>query len=158
MYKVFNNENIAIATIVIIIGIIVISNNLTKALQHKYYLNIDSNNREYIEKIVTENYKLIGTLNGIVCMQGLGDWKLFLYYEDGKEDSITFGDSNEKVQPLHNYIMKNGYNEGEVSLNKIRIYFFATLVTIIYVVSSIIIKKYKFKNYKEIKDDKQINS
>ncbi len=146
MHKVFDDENIVVATIIIVIGIIVISNNFTKVLQHKYYLNIDSNNREYIEKIVTENYKLIGTLNEIVCMQGLGDWKLFLYYENGKEDSTTFGDSDEKVQPLHNYIMENGYNESEVSLNKIKIYFFATLTTGIYRVSFIIIKKYKLKN------------
>lgn len=144
MYKIFNNVNLLIVTLVIPISIITITCNFTKALQHKYYLNIDSNNREYIEKILAENYKLAGELKEIACMQGLGDWELFLYYENGTEDSITFGDSNEKVQFLHNYITKNGYNEGEASWNKIKISFWTILLTIIYEVGYLYYKKYKF--------------
>lgn len=148
MNKLLDKLNIVILIMVIVISIITISNNFKKAFQHKYYLNIDSNNKEYIQKIVSENYKLTGTLKRISCMQGLGDWYLFLYYENGTEDNTIYSDSNEKMQPLQDYIRENGYNEGKVSWNKIKISFWTTFVTIIYEISYLIIKKIRRKQQK----------
>lgn len=151
MIKIFDDEKILIVIAVIVISILTISNNFVKALQHKYYLDIDSNNRDYIEQIISENYKLIGRLNRIGCMQELGEWCLFLNYEHGIEDNAIFRDSDEKVQPLHNYIIENGYNEGEVSLNKIKLSFCAILGAIIYEVSYLNIKKKKCVGFKDTK-------
>lgn len=145
MNKVLDELSTIIVINIVVISIIIISSNFGKALQHKYYLKIDSNNREYIEDILQKDYKLIGTLDKIACMQGLGDWYLFLYYEDGMEDETIFSDSNREVQPLHSYITNNGYNEGEASWNKIKVSFWLSLVAIIYEVSYLVIKKIKRK-------------
>lgn len=128
MNKIIDRLSIIIAIVIIVISIIIISRNSIKALQYKYYLKVDSNNREYIEKMVAENYKLTGTLDKVAYMGGLGDWYLFLYYKDGTEDETLFGEGNSKVIPLQDYIIENGYNEGEVSWIKIKISFWTIVV------------------------------
>lgn len=128
MNKIIDRLSIIITIVIIVISITTISRNSIKVLQGKYYLKVDSNNREYIEKTVAENYKLSGTLDKVAYMQGLGDWYLFLYYEDGTEDETTFGDGNSKVEHLREHIRENGYNEGEVSWNKIKISFLIIVV------------------------------
>lgn len=150
MNKILDKLSIIIVSAIIVISIITISGNSTKALQAKYYLKVDSNNREYIEKIVTENYKLTGTLNEVVYMQGLGDWYLFLYYEDGTEDETTFRDGNSKVEHLREYIRENGYNEGESSWTKIRISFWTIVVAIAYEIFYLRVRMRKKKREKEI--------
>ena len=147
MNKILDKLSIIIVIVVIVISINTISSNFTKALQAKYYLKVDSNNREYIEKIVTENYKLTGTLNEVAYMQGLGDWYLFLYYEDGTEGEKSFVDGNSKVEHLREYIRENGYNEGEASWTKIRISFWSIVVVSIYLIVRMITNK-KIKDKK----------
>lgn len=149
MNKILDKVNITIVIIIIVISIIIVSSNFKKAIQYKSYLYIDSSNRDYIEKIVSENYKLTGTLDKIAYMGGLGDWYLFLYYEDGIEDETLFRDSDRNVQPLKEYIIKNGYNEGEESWNKIEVSFYISCVAIIYEIAYVIIRKRKNKNYIE---------
>ena len=150
MNKILDKLSIIIVIVVIVISINTISSNFTKALQAKYYLKVDSNNREYIEKIVTENYKLTGTLNEVAYMQGLGDWYLFLYYEDGSEGEKSFVDGNSKVEHLREYIRENGYNEGEASWTKIRISFWTIVVAIAYEIFYLRIRMRKKKREKEI--------
>lgn len=151
MHKIIDRLSIIIVIVIIVMSITTISRNSIKVLQGKYYLKVDSNNREYIEKTVEENYKLKGNLNKVVYMQGLGDWYLFLYYEDGTKDETTFGDGNSKVEHLREYIRENGYNEGEVSWNKIKVSIWTIVVVSIcvsiYLMVRMITKK-KIKNNK----------
>lgn len=128
MHKIIDRLSIIIVIVIIVMSITTISRNSIKVLQGKYYLKVDSSNREYIEKTVAENYKLTGTLDKVAYMQELGDWSLFLYYEDGAEDKVLFGDSNRKVGHLREYIRENGYNEGEVSWNKIKVSFWTIVL------------------------------
>lgn len=145
MNRIIDRLSIIIAIVIIVISINTISRNFIKVLQGKYYLKVDSNNSEYIEKTVAENYKLSGTLDKVAYMQELGDWSLFLYYEDGTEDKTLFGDGNSKVEHLREYIRENGYNEGEVSWNKIKISFWTIVVVSIcesiYLIFRMITKK-----------------
>lgn len=146
MNKIIDKLSIVVTIAIIVISIITISRNSIKALQYKYYVKVDSNNREYIEKMVEENYKLTGILDKVAYMGGLGDWYLFLYYEDGTEDEILFGDSNEDARPLEEYIVKNGYNEGERSWNKIKISFWSILIVSICESIYLITRMIKRKN------------
>lgn len=145
MNRITDRLSIIIVIVIIVMSITTISRNSIKVLQGKYYLKVDSNNREYIEKTVSENYKLSGTLDKVAYMQELGDWSLFLYYEGGKEDKTLFGDSNSKVEHLRTYIRENGYNEGEVSWNKIKVSFWTIIVVSIcesmYLIFRMITKK-----------------
>lgn len=128
MNKTIDRLSIIIVIVIIVMSITTISRNSIKVLQGKYCLKVDSNNREYIEKTVAENYKLTGALDKITYMQELGDWDLFLYYKDGTEDKALFGDSNSKVGDLRDYIRENGYNESGVSSNKIKVSFWTIIV------------------------------
>ncbi len=140
MNKVFDELSTIIVINIIVISIITISNNLVKALQNRYYINIDSSNREYIEEIIIENNKIVmGQIYKISYQQGLGDWELILYYENGIEDKIMFNDSDKNMQFLQDYIIQNGYNEGKTSSNKVKI----SLGAIIYKVSYLVIKEVK---------------
>lgn len=151
MNKVLNELSTIIVINIVVLSIITISNNFEKALQNRYYLNIDLSNREYIEEIVIENNKIVmGEINKIAYQQGLGDWELLLYYENGIEDKIMFAYSNRNMQSLQDYIIQNGYNEGKTSSNKIKISLVAILLAIIYEVSYLIIKKIKRKQTEEV--------
>lgn len=136
--KIFNNINTIIVVLIILFCTIVIKTNSKKALQCKSYLQIDSNNREYIEQIISQYYKLNGKLDKVAYMSGLGDWYLFLYYEDGTEDE-TFLDDVEGIE-LQEYIVKNGYNEGVTSWNRIKISFLIIIFTIFYEIVYLIIR------------------
>ncbi len=151
MNKVLNELSTIIVINIVVLSIITISNNFEKALQNRYYLNIDLSNREYIEEIVIENNKIVmGEINKIAYQQGLGDWELLLYYENGIEDKIMFADSNRNMQSLQDYIIQNGYNEGKISSNKIKISLVAILVAIIYEISYLIIMKIKRKQTEKL--------
>lgn len=146
MNKVLNKLGTIIVINIVVISIITISNNFEKALQNRYYLNIDLSNREYIEEILIENKKIVmGEIHKIAYQQGLGDWELLVYYENGIEDKIIFGDSNRKMQPLQDNIIQNGYNECNTSSNKVKISLGGILIAIIYGISYLIIKKIKRK-------------
>lgn len=132
--KIINN---IIIILIIIICIIVIANNFFKALRDKSYLKLEKNNRKHVEKMISYYYKPTKKIDEIAYMLGLGDWYLFLYYEDNTEQSIIINDTD--GEELVEYIIKNGYNEGKVSLNKIKISFFIIVFTIIYEIIYIII-------------------
>lgn len=138
MNKSLDIANLIIVIAIIVISIIVIVNNFT--LDFKYYLKVDSSNRQYIEKTVLEKYKLTGTLNKIAYNQGLGDWCLFLYYEDGTEDSVSFGDCDSKAEEMRGYIVANGYNEFEAKWSKVYFSFRVIKITIIYGIGYLILR------------------
>lgn len=151
MNKILDELSTIIVISIVVISIITISNNFGKALQNRYYLNIDLSNREYIEEIVIENKKIVmGEINKIAYQQGLGDWELILYYENGLEDEIIFSDSNRNMHSLKNYIIQNSYNEGKISSNKIKISLVSILMAIIYEVSYLIVKKINRKQTEKI--------
>lgn len=145
--KVYNKINTIIVVFIILISNIIIVTNLKKTLQWKSYLQIDSKNREYIEQMISENYKLMGKLDKVAYMGGLGDWYLYLYYEDGTEDETLLNDG--EGRELEEYIVENGYNEGLASWNKIKVSFLIIIVTIFYEVLYLIIKS-MLKKKKEI--------
>lgn len=146
--KIYNRINTIIVVAIILICFIIIITNFEKTIQGKIYLQIDSNNREYIEQLVSKNYKLLGKLDKVVYKGGLGDWYLYLYYENGTEDD-TLLDEGIGTE-LREYIVKNGYNEGRASGNKIQISFFIIVVTIFYEILYIIIRRrLKKKNVSE---------
>lgn len=138
MSRIWDIVNLIIIIVIIVISVIVIINNFT--LDFKYYLKVDSSNRQYIEKMVLEKYKLIGTLNKIAYSQGLGDWCLFLYYEDGTEDSVSFGDCDSKAEEMRGYIVANGYNEFETKWSKVYFSIRVIKITIIYGIGYLIIR------------------
>ena len=138
MSRILDTVNLIIIIGIIVTSIIVIVNNFT--LDGKYYLKVDSSNKQYIEKMVSEKYKLTGTLNKIAYSQGLGDWYLFLYYEDGTEDSVSFGDCDSKAEEMREYIVENGYNEFEAKNSKVEYSFRVIKVTIIYGIGYLIIR------------------
>lgn len=143
--KIISKLNIIIVFLIIIVCNIIIANNFIKALQYKSYLNLDNNNREYIEDRVSNYYKQVNkNIEKVAYMQGLGDWYLFLYYEDGTEENIILGDYN--GEELRDYIIENGYNEGIVSWNIIKISFIIIIITIFYEIVYLSIKRYKEKN------------
>lgn len=146
MNRIIDRLSIIIAVAIILISIITILNNFIGSIRDdKYYLKIDTSNKEYIETMVSENYKLTGTLDKVAYMQGLGDWYLLLYYKDGTEDETLFRDSNSEVGYLRDYIRENGYNESEVSYTKIKISFWTIVVVSIcesiYLIFRMITKK-----------------
>ncbi len=145
--KVYNKINTIIVVFIILICNIVVVTNFKKTLQWKSYLQIDSNNREYIEQMISENYKLMGKLDKVAYMGGLGDWYLYLYYEDGTEDETLLDDG--ECRELEEYIVKNGYNEGQASWNKIKVSLIIIIVTIFYEVLYLSIKRKKEINLYE---------
>ena len=80
-------------------------------LRGDVYLKIDDKNRNLVSDMCeTEDIPLNGKLIQIGCKQGLGDWYLYLYYDDDSserrilEDTIGF--------ELRMYIRENGQIEG----------------------------------------------
>ncbi|MEE0685637.1 MAG: hypothetical protein U0K68_13125 [Agathobacter sp.] len=80
-------------------------------LRGDVYLKIDDKNRSLVSDMCeTEDIPLNGKLIQIGCKQGLGDWYLYLYYDDDSserrilEDTIGF--------ELRMYIRENGQIEG----------------------------------------------
>ena len=136
--KIYNKINTIIVVFIILICIIIVVTNLKKTLQWKSYLQIDSSNRKYIEQMVSENYKLMDKLDKVAYMGGLGDWYLYLYYEDGTEDETLLDDDEGKE--LEEYIVKNGYNEGLASWNKIKVSFYIFIFVIIYEITYLIVR------------------
>ena len=131
-------NNIIVIFIIIICSIVIIS-NFFKALENKSYLKLNEQNREYIEKMIYELYNPNKKIEKIAYMAGLGDWYLFLYYEDGTEENVLINDTD--GDELIKNIVKNGYNEGTVSLNIIKISFFVIVITIIYEIIYLVIKR-----------------
>lgn len=149
--KIISKLNTIMVILIIIVCNIIIANNFIKALQYKSYLKLDNNNSEYIENMVSYYYKPVNkNIEKVAYMQGLGDWYLFLYYEDGTEENVILG--NHSGKELRDYIVENGYNEGIVSWKKIIASFVVVGITIIYEIIYLIVQFISKKNNKsEIK-------
>ena len=126
---VFIINNIIVIS-VIIICCIVILNNVIKSLQGKEYVIVDEKNKKYIEKIISQYQEVKGNLVRIEYMQELGDWSLWLYYDNEKIYRTSFGDS--QAYEIKQYIRDNGHNEGKESWNKIKIFTAIIIIMIIY--------------------------
>ena len=122
--------NTIIVMAIIIMCFVVISNNVIKSLQGKKYIIVSEENRETIEKVISQYKEIKGNLIKVEYMQELGDWSLRLYYDDEKVDKSSFGDS--KAYEIKQYIRDNGNDEGEESWNKIKISMVIIIVMIIY--------------------------
>lgn len=83
-----------------------------------YTLKVDDSNREYIEQylILEDISELRRKLTKIADKQGLGDWTLYLYYEDGKKEERMYNDGEQRE--LRDYLWKNGHDEYKSAGNK----------------------------------------
>lgn len=136
-----NIINILIIILVIIISCIVISNNVIKSLQGKQYIMVNEENRKNIENLISQYKEIKGNLIKVEYMQELGDWSLLLYYDDGKVDRRSFGDS--QAYEIKQYIRDNGNDEGDESFRKIKIAIATIVIMIIYESIYIIIRNMK---------------
>lgn len=117
-------------------------------LKGDVYLKIDDKNRNLVSDMCeTEDIPLNGKLIQIGCKQGLGDWYLYLYYDDDSseqrllEDSIGF--------ELRMYIRENGQVEGtkgEIVDSLIKVSAFVVGMYIVCVLYCRIIDKKDFKH------------
>ncbi|MCD8381990.1 MAG: hypothetical protein LUC30_03610 [Clostridiales bacterium] len=79
------------------------------------YVNND-NEAEITEMLEDGEISIRGELSSVACKQGLGDWTLYLQYEDGNWDSHFLDDG--VAIDIHGYISENGVVggiKGEVS-------------------------------------------
>ncbi|MCD7753723.1 MAG: hypothetical protein LUH41_04160 [Clostridiales bacterium] len=79
------------------------------------YVNND-NEAEITEMLEDGEISIRGELSSVACKQGLGDWTLYLQYEDGSRDSHFLDDG--VAIDIHGYISENGVVggiKGEVS-------------------------------------------
>lgn len=76
-------------------------------LKGDVFLKVDNENRGIIiEMCELEDISLKGSLTQIGCKQGLGDWYLYLYYEDGSTERDILDDT--VGAELRTYIRENG--------------------------------------------------
>lgn len=134
-----------IIIIIVIISVISIPYNFIRWLRDSYYLKVDENNISEINALLKEEDKLPETVEKIGYMGGLGDWYLIIKYKSGFQDQIIYGeDSNTE---LREYIIQNGYSEGELASNELIIAMIIIGISIIYGIIELIIfiRKRKIK-------------
>ncbi len=117
--------------VILMISCFFIVNNFGRALRNRQYLEIDNSNRKQVEELIGEKYLRRGNLVKIGEQQMLGDWTLYLSYDNSTEDDILFKDG-EKME-LRDYIKENGYADGMISGIIICISLIAILGVIIYI-------------------------
>ncbi|MCC8182862.1 MAG: hypothetical protein LIO45_07845 [Clostridiales bacterium] len=83
------------------------------------YVNND-NEAEITERLEDGEISINGELSSVACKQGLGDWTLYLQYEDGSRDShfLDDGVAIDIHEYISEYISENGVVggiKGEVS-------------------------------------------
>lgn len=92
-------------------------------LKGDVFLNVDNKNRDIIiEMCELEDISLKGELTKIGCKQGLGDWYLYLYYEDGSTERDILNDT--VGAELRTYIRENGQvggTKGMIADNLIKV-------------------------------------
>lgn len=142
---------IFIITIIVIICLISIPFNFINLLKNVYYINIDEDDAKLVNSLINDNNLIEKPIKKIGYMAGLGEWYLFIEYEDGDKREILY-DDNDNLD-LKRYIIDNGYNNGKIA--KIEL-ILATIITIgcgIYGIIEIVIyinKKRNRKNQKEV--------
>ncbi len=117
--------------VILMISCFFIVTNFGRALRNRQYLEIDNSNRKQVEELIGEKYLRRGNLVKIGEQQMLGDWTLYLSYDNSTEDDILFKDG-EKME-LRDYIKENGYADGMISGIIICISLIAILGVIIYI-------------------------
>ena len=108
-------------------------------LRGDVYLKIDDKNRSLVSDMCeTEDIPLNGKLIQIGCKQGLGDWYLYLYYDDDSserrilEDTIGF--------ELRMYIRENGQIEGTKGVIVNSLVKVSAFIVGIYIISDLYMK------------------
>lgn len=93
-----------VAGIILLISIVL---SFLYGLKGDVFLKIDNENRDIIiELCELQDISLKGGLVQIGCKQGLGDWYLYLCYEDGGLESEIINDTI--GAELRTYIRENG--------------------------------------------------
>lgn len=137
-----------IFTIVIIISLvallicckIIIDNGIIE----KFYVKVDTDNQELLREMIEQNnIKIYGGLKRVGCRQELGEWTLYLEYENGKiqKEILDDGDCRE----LHNYIREYGSIEGGFAYSAIKPLLLIIILCVCYKILNLIYKKNKVK-------------
>ena len=113
--RVFN----IITIVVVIISVISIPYNFIRWLRDSYYLKLDEKNISEINLLLNEEDKLPETAKKIGYMGGLGDWYFIIKYNSGLQERRIYGE-NSNIE-LRDYIIQNGYSEGELASNELAI-------------------------------------
>ena len=111
--RVFN----IITIVVVIISVISIPYNFIRWLRDSYYLKLDEKNISEINLLLNEEDKLPETAKKIGYMGGLGDWYFIIKYNSGLQERRIYGE-NSNIE-LRDYIIQNGYSEGDIARNEL---------------------------------------
>lgn len=106
-----------IIIIIVVISLISIPYNFIRWLRDRYYLKVDESNFSEINELFDDDEELPEVAEKIGFMGGLGDWYLIIQYKGGLENSTIY-DDDENVK-LRNYIIQNGYSEGDIARNEL---------------------------------------
>lgn len=98
----------------------------------KTYLKVNSKNEETILKMLEENENIAikGKIKEIGKMQGLGDWYLYIIYEDGSQEETILDDGD--LHELYMYIKHNGKLAGTKGIIVHYIFIISVGIVIIY--------------------------
>ena len=88
---------IFIITIIVIICLISIPFNFINLLKNVYYINIDEDDAKLVNSLINDNNLIEKPIKKIGYMAGLGDWYLFIEYEDGEKREILYDDNDNLV-------------------------------------------------------------
>ncbi len=112
---------------------------------NKIYVYVDDSNRETVEILAEEGgIEIDGTIVRIGRQQMLGDWNLFIKYEDGSGITRLLDDGC--AVDLSQYIIENGTlggHAGDVVRGSILVVFAALLLYVVYLSGSRIRKDFK---------------
>ena len=137
---------ILVVIIIVIISLISIPYNFIRWLRDRYYLKVDESNFNEINELFDDEDKLPETVEKIGFMGGLGDWYLIIKYKGCLENNTIY-DDNENIE-LRDYIIRNGYSDGDIAKNELIIALIILAIAITYgVIKLIIFIKKIFKNH-----------
>ena len=137
---------ILVVIIIVIISLISIPYNFIRWLRDRYYLKVDESNFNEINELFDDEDKLPETVEKIGFMGGRCDWYLIIKYK-GCLESNTIYDDNENIE-LRDYIIRNGYSDGDIAKNELIIALIILVIAITYgVIKLIIFIKKIFKNH-----------
>ena len=107
-----------------------------------YAININEENKEIVEKALSDEIENIDKITNIIMGQGWQSGKLTIYYSLGKTETLHMTEGMFHLSELEEYIKENGYNLDNIG----RIFIVASSLMVVYLVA------YKFMNKKENKD------
>ena len=114
------NVSFIISLICIFISIVLIIAYLF--FSGKIYLAVNNKNRDTIIKMLEESENILKSSEVIINdnivrigeMQGLGDWYLYIKYDNGEEKTIILDDG--ELRELYKYISSNGSYGGTLGI------------------------------------------